>query len=99
MSRRSRKITPKSSKVATISTILELPDAIFYGDAINDPDALSSAVRLQTIRTEYEAFGDITALWHDLSELDFCPGEISQCVSNPANITSCAYGWPSPGLR
>jgi hypothetical protein len=88
---------PNSPKTATISTILELPGAIFYGDAINDPDMLSSAVRFQVIRANFEATGDINALWHDLSELDYGAADIAECVAYPANITNSSYGCP-PGF-
>jgi hypothetical protein len=95
MTRSARKIGPKSSKTTTISTVLELPGAIFHGDAINDPDALNSAVQKQRIRADFEATNDINALWDDLTQLDFCPVEISQCVTSPAKITNCGYGWPA----
>jgi hypothetical protein len=92
-----RPCTPNSPKTVTISTILELPGAIFYGDAINDPDMLNSAVRFQAIRANFEATGDINALWHDLSELEYGAAEIGECVAYPANITSCGYDYP-PGF-
>jgi hypothetical protein len=81
-----RKTAPKAKSLTVkISTILELPGALFYGDAIDDPDMLDSAVRFQAIRTDFEDTGCMTTLQLALQREGFGRDEIA----------SCSYGWPS----
>ena len=84
------------SKTVTISTVLELPGAIFYGNAINDPDALDSAVRRQAIRADFEATDCLTTLRHELLREGFGCDEIAAAALDPRTITDCGYGLP-PG--
>jgi hypothetical protein len=84
------------SKTVTISTVLELPGAIFYGNAINDPDALDSAVRRQAIRADFEATDCLTTLRHKLLREGFGCDEIAAAALDPRTITDCGYGLP-PG--
>jgi hypothetical protein len=83
------------SRTVTISTILELPGAIFYGSTINDPDALDSAVRRQAIRADFE-LTCLTTLRHDLMREGFGAADIAAAILNPKTITDCGYGLP-PG--
>ena len=71
------------SKTVTISTVLELPGAIFYGNAINDPDALDSAVRRQAIRADFEATDCLTTLRHELLREGFGCDEIAAAALDP----------------
>jgi hypothetical protein len=64
---------------------------------INRDDFLLAA-RLQRIRAAYERERDRDLLWLDLSEMGFESQAISRCVTHPARITSCGYGWPGAQL-
>jgi hypothetical protein len=82
----------KSPITATISTFLELPGAVFFGDVLADD--VDIAVRKQRIRANYESTDDQATLWHELRQMGFGAAEISASIASPAAITNCAYGWP-----
>jgi hypothetical protein len=94
--RKSPTLPVKQKATAAISYIRELPGAVFFGDAINDDEAIEYAARLQRIRSEYENDDCQEMLWHDLSQMGFDSSEIRQFVANPAEITNCGYGMPIP---
>ena len=100
MARRTRKSTAlpvKQNATAVISSyIRELPGAVFFGDAINDDEAIEYATRLQQIRSEYENDGYQEMLWLDLSQMGFDATEIREFIANPAAITNCGYRMPIP---
>jgi hypothetical protein len=75
---------------------LELPGAVFFGDAINDDESVDFAVRLQRICRKYKNDDCEEMLWHDLSQMGFDSSYIRQFVANPAAITNCGYGMPLP---
>ena len=79
---------PTSPKTVKISTILELPGAVFYGDAINDQDLL------QRICADYESTDDHRTLRHELTREGFGHDEISEAIWNPRTVTDCTYGRP-----
>ena len=86
----------KKNATVMISYIRELPGAVFFGDAIEDDEALEYAARLQQIRSEYENDDCQEMLWHGLSQMGFSSKEIREFVVNPAAITNCGYGMPMP---
>jgi hypothetical protein len=86
-------------KTAKISTVLELPGAIFYGDAIHGPVALDTATRRQAIRADYEATDCITKIRLELEREGFTTGDIGECAMSPAKITDCGYGWPTVAIQ
>jgi hypothetical protein len=96
MASRTRKSPTLPVNTAAISYIRELPGAVFFGDAIEDDEAIEYAARLRQIRREYENDGYQEMLWHDLSQMGFDSTEIRQLVANPAAITNCGYGMPLP---
>jgi hypothetical protein len=87
----------RNNKTVKISTVIDLPGAMFFGD-IADED-LDFASRLQAIRHEYESTDDQCTLWDELSQMGFGSREISAYVANPAAITKCGYGLPCSSLR
>src|ERR1700722_12952284 len=93
MASRNRKSAPVNA-TAVVSYVRELPGAVFFGDAINDDEAVDYAVRLQRVRASYEHDDCQEMLWHDLSQMGFDPSEIRQFFVNPAAITNCGYGMP-----
>jgi hypothetical protein len=102
MASRTRKSTAlpvKQSTTAVVSYILELPGAVFFGDAVNDDGYIEYAARLQRIRREYENDGYEEMLWLDCQEMGFESNEIRQFVTDPGAVTSCGYGYPTVPLR
>jgi hypothetical protein len=97
--RKSPALPVKQSTTAVVSCILELPGAVFFGDAIEDDGAIKYATRLQQIRCDYENDGYEDMLWLDCQEMGFDSTEIRQFVTDPAAITSCGYGYPTVPLR
>jgi hypothetical protein len=93
MTRPTRKSAPIT---ATISTFLELPGAVFYGDVLDED--VDQAARLQAIRADFESDDNQASLWHELGQMGFDYDEIKAAVLNPASITSCNYGRPNPAL-
>ena len=81
-------------RTATINFVREMPGAVFFGDM--DAQDIAYAMRLQRIRSQFEADDGQEALWTDLSEMGFDRDTIRQCILNPAAITSCGYGAPLP---
>ena len=73
--RKSPALPVKQNATAVISYIRELPGAVFFGDAIEDDEAIEYATRLQQIRSEYENDDCQEMLWHDLSQMGFDPRE------------------------
>src|ERR1700684_1524804 len=71
---------------AKFSYFLDLPGAVFIGDAIEDDEAVEYATRLQQIRSEYENDDCQEMLWHDLSQMGFNSKEIREIIANPAAI-------------
>jgi hypothetical protein len=94
--RRPTTLPVKRNATAVVSYIREMPGAVFFGDAINDDEAIEYAARLQRIRSEYENDDCQEILWRDLSQMGFDSKEIRQFVANPAAITNCGYGMPVP---
>ena len=97
MARRiTRKTTRRTARTVTISTFLDLPGAIFYGE-ISDED-IETARHRQDTREGYEQTGCITALWHELTSEGWPTSAIVDAVLNPASITSCGYVGPGTSL-
>ena len=73
MAKRTRKSAalPVEQRTAKFSYFLDLPGAVFIGDAIEDDEAIEYATRLQQIRSEYENDDCQEMLWHDLSQMGF----------------------------
>ena len=94
MANRTRKppaLPVKRDATAVISYIRELPGAVFFGDAIEDDEAIEYATRLQQIRCDNENDDCPDMLWHDLSQMGFDATEIREFIANPAAITNCGY--------
>jgi hypothetical protein len=93
MAKRTRKSAalPVEQRTAKFSYFLDLPGAVFIGDAIEDDEAVEYATRLQQIRSEYENDGYEEMLWHDCQQMGFDSTEIREFIANPAAITSCSY--------
>jgi hypothetical protein len=81
--RRPTTLPVKRNATAVVSYIREMPGAVFFGDAINDDEAIEYAIRLQQIRREYENDDCQVALWHDLSQMGFGSREISRVRYQP----------------
>jgi hypothetical protein len=89
--RKSPALPVKQNATAVISYIHALPGAGFFGDAIEDDEAIEYATRLQQIRSDYENDDCPDMLWHDLSQMGFDATEIREFIANPAAITNCGY--------
>jgi hypothetical protein len=99
MPRITRKSPARKRNATPHMTGFGLPGAFFlgnvmYGDrhiAKRHVDNVELAVRLQEIRSDYEADGFEQMLWADCMEMGFEPSEIREFETNPAAITSCLY--------